>query len=331
MSEAPKTWYLPRADIHPDPRNPRSDFGNLEELAASIKSYGIVQPIVVRAATEADAEFTNGEPWVIVAGERRFRAAALLGIDEVPCTPLAEVTVGARRTTASTAERNSIPECATVELALVENLQRQDLTAMDEAYAFRALLDGDKELNAVILATRIGRSTDYVRKRLYLCDLPAATRDLVGAGKLPLNAALCIRALAGKGMDTQLNELTALAVRKQWPTKKVEASVAALLQTPTRAAYARDDEQSKVPSVPPPAAQPPAAEKTALAPQVWQDIPLPPMGASSAKLLKLVTEDGVNAVLVVLRDERTLARVDQAIRETVAAVRAERDAEAPDV
>ena len=137
---------LPVAEIRPNPRQPRRDFppGELAELALSISQVGVLQPLTVRR--------TPGG-WELIAGERRLRAAQLAGLPRVPCLPV---------------EADSD---ASALLALVENLQRQDLTVWEEAAALRQLLDRH-HLSQEEAAQRVGKSQSAVANKLRLLKLP---------------------------------------------------------------------------------------------------------------------------------------------------------------
>lgn len=137
---------LPVAEIRPNPRQPRRDFppGELAELALSISQVGVLQPLTVRR--------TPGG-WELIAGERRLRAAQLAGLLRVPCLPV---------------EADSD---ASALLALVENLQRQDLTVWEEAAALRQLIDRH-HLSQEEAAQRVGKSQSAVANKLRLLKLP---------------------------------------------------------------------------------------------------------------------------------------------------------------
>lgn len=128
--------------IEPNTLQPRTNFDEerLEELAQSIKSNGIIQPLLVRRL--------NGERYQLVAGERRWRAAQRAGLLRVPCVV------------------REIPEDKILELALIENIQRQELNAIEEAHAYKRLIE-TLGLTQEMVAQRVGRDrtfiTNYVR------------------------------------------------------------------------------------------------------------------------------------------------------------------------
>ncbi len=149
---------LPAADIRPNPAQPRRFFdeSSLRELAASIRRHGILQPLTVRR---------RGEGWELVAGERRLRAARLAGLETVPCI---EAAVDSRQSAL---------------LALVENLQRQDLHYFEEAAAIAAYIreSGSTQEEAAAL---LGRSPSAVANKLRLLRLSPACREILVSGAL---------------------------------------------------------------------------------------------------------------------------------------------------
>ncbi len=156
-------------DIDPNAGQPRKHFDSekLEELAQSVKTYGIVQPIIVQA---------NGSRYTIIAGERRYRAARLAGIKEVPVIV------------------KEFSETELMEVSLVENLQREDLNPIEEAQAMRMLMD-EHNLTQDELSSRLGKSRSAVANTLRLLSLPEAVRSLVIAGELSSGHARCLVAL----------------------------------------------------------------------------------------------------------------------------------------
>lgn len=168
--------------IRPNPNQPRKEFDQvrLEELAASIKEHGIVQPIVVRP---------KGKEYEIVAGERRWRAAQLAGMAKVPALV------------------REFSEAETMEIALIENLQREDLNPLEEAEAYRVLMETFK-LTQEELAQRLGRSRSQIANTLRLLQLSPGAREEVRAGRLSMGHAKVLLGIA----DPQQQELLATRV-----------------------------------------------------------------------------------------------------------------------
>jgi len=159
---------LPVAALHPHPGQPRRRFDDalLDELAASIAARGLIQPIVVRP---------HGHGYQIVAGERRWRAAQRAKLHEVPVVV------------------RDFDEAETLEIALVENIQRQDLNAIEEAQAYQRLA-GEYGHTQEALARIVHKSRSHVANLLRLLDLPAPVQDQVVSGALSMGHA---RALLG--------------------------------------------------------------------------------------------------------------------------------------
>ncbi|MDZ3832016.1 MAG: ParB/RepB/Spo0J family partition protein [Sphingopyxis sp.] len=156
--------------IHPLPGQPRRHFDEtaIAELSESIAARGLLQPIIVRRAPD-------GPGYQLVAGERRWRAAQRAGLHQIPALV------------------RELDDAATYEIALVENIQRQDLNAIEEASAYRKLIE-DFGHNQEALARLVGKSRSHVANLMRLLDLPASVQDLVGDGSLAMGHA---RALIG--------------------------------------------------------------------------------------------------------------------------------------
>ena len=328
MSE---TWYVRVDNISPDPHNPRKSFNaeDLHNLAQSIKTYGLVQPLVLREAVNEDGVTTQ---YVLVAGERRWRACAMLKLEEVPCTLLAEVSVGKKNTKASLASRREIPIQATAELALVENIQRQNLTPIEEARAFDTMLRTETTLNAATLAQRIGLTAEYIRFRLRLLELPEDTQNLIGNNKLPLQHANILHALVGNSTEPKINAAALDAARKRLPAKTLERIVRGMLDKSPRKKYTREEEEP-TPAPKPVSAPAPRAEAirsqmfaddlhvaapapaAAAAPRndelSWDRLPstfLPPLYGWEQRLTETNTKDGVRGLVFACKDPAVFER-----------------------
>jgi len=165
---------IPIARIRPNPRQPRQRIGQveLETLAASIVAHGVLQPILV-------IETIDG--YQLVAGERRLRASQLAGLDRIPAI------------IRQLADRDQL------ELALVENLQREDLGPLEEANAFRSLVD-DFGMSQEEIATRVGRARSTVANTLRLLELDERVQAALSEGSISEGHA---RALGGLAADQQ--------------------------------------------------------------------------------------------------------------------------------
>jgi ParB family transcriptional regulator, chromosome partitioning protein len=188
---------VPIGTLDPNPFQPRSamDPARLAELAASIRESGMVQPILVRR---------RGERYQIIAGERRFRAAQANGLASVPVTV------------------REVADEHLLELALVENIQREELNAIEEAQAFHRLQE-EFHLTQDEIARRVGRDRTTVANTLRLLRLPRELREMVASGRLDAGHARALLAL--DRADDQM-ALGREAARKGLSVREVERRVA---------------------------------------------------------------------------------------------------------
>lgn len=165
--------------IVPNPHQPRSDFNEatLEELAESIKEHGIIQPLVV-SKVEYDVPEGTKVKYHIITGERRWRAARLAGLPTVPAI--------IRDTT----------ENQKLEVALVENLQRQNLNPIEEAQAYKKLME-DFSLNQQEVAYKIGKSPEKISNTIRLLNLPLEVQNALSAGLITEGHGRAILSLVG--------------------------------------------------------------------------------------------------------------------------------------
>src|ERR1700744_3312288 len=152
---------VPIEFLKPNPRNPRRTFPDAElaELTESIKQHGVIQPIVVRPVKGSHDRYE------IIAGERRWRASQAAGLHEVPIVPL------------------DVSDSDALELAIIENVQREDLNPLEEAQGYHALADEVKRSQEDI-AKIVGKSRSHVANMMRLTRLPAEVQALIAAGKL---------------------------------------------------------------------------------------------------------------------------------------------------
>jgi ParB family chromosome partitioning protein len=186
---------IPISRIRPNPRQPRQriDQAELETLAASITEHGVLQPILV-------TETLDG--YQLVAGERRFRASQLAGLERIPAI------------VRQLADREQL------ELALVENLQREDLGPMEEAHAFRTLID-DFGMSQDDVATRVGRARSTVANTIRLLDLDPRVQSAVAERSISEGHA---RALGGLPVDQQPRILGSV-IEQQFSVRQTEELV----------------------------------------------------------------------------------------------------------
>lgn len=191
---------LPVDAVDPNPDQPRDRFNTepLQGLADSIREVGVLQPIVVRPAG------ANGRH-VLVAGERRLRAARMAGLTEIPAVI-----------------RDGDDQGRLVE-AVVENVQREDLDPLEEAAAYRTLME-DFGMNHEQVATRVGKSRSAVTNSVRLLGLPGAIQTLLVAGKISAGAA---RALLGTDDTAYAVRIANKAATEGWSVRQVEEAVRA--------------------------------------------------------------------------------------------------------
>ena len=203
LYDSEKLLFLPVDAIVPNPGQPRKVFSQpeLEELAASIRSLGLLQPLTVRRREDG---------WELIAGERRLRAARLAGLSEVPCLSVR-----------ADGEASSL-------LALVENLQRRDLDFWEEALALRKLIDA-YGLSQEEAARRLGRSQSAVANKLRLLKLSPETLAVLRDGGCTERHARCLLRLPDG--EAQL-ELARRAAAEGWTVARTEAAVEAARTAP---------------------------------------------------------------------------------------------------
>ncbi|MDX6272147.1 MAG: ParB family transcriptional regulator, chromosome partitioning protein [Acidobacteriota bacterium] len=202
LSETPATSSeeLREVDIdliEPNNVQPRTRFdeAQLEELAQSIKTNGVVQPILVRK--------TNGGRYQIVAGERRWRAAQRAGLQRIPSVI------------------RDVPDDKMLELALIENIQRQELNAIEEAYAYKRLIE-TFNLTQETVAQRVGRDRTFVTNYLRLLRLPEDIQLLVEESKLSMGHA---RALLGIDDADKQREIARGIIERSLSVRDTERAV----------------------------------------------------------------------------------------------------------
>src|SRR3954465_10892605 len=182
---------VPIEFLRANPRNPRRAFSEseLQELADSIKQHGVIQPIAVRPV--------KGTPdrYEIIAGERRWRAAQLAGLHEVPIVPL------------------DVSDSDALELAIIENVQREDLNAMEEAQGYHALANEFKRTQEDI-AKIVGKSRSHVANMMRLTKLPAEVQAFISNGQLSAGHARALLAVPDPIATTKIILAQGLNVRQ---------------------------------------------------------------------------------------------------------------------
>ncbi len=185
------------SQIEPNPDQPRHEFDtqSLAELADSISNHGLIQPITVRPSE-------NGF-YTIIAGERRWRASKMAGLSEVPVIIM------------------DVDDKKAAELALIENIQREDLNPIEEAKAYKSLID-EYGLTQEQAASRVGKSRVAVTNSMRLLDLPDEILDMISAHKLSAGHA---RALLGLKNKSELLPLAELISASELSVRAVEEKI----------------------------------------------------------------------------------------------------------
>jgi ParB family chromosome partitioning protein len=194
-SQQVSTTEIPLARIRPNPRQPRQrmDTAELEALATSVREHGVLQPILV-------TETIDG--YQLVAGERRFRASQMAGLERIP------------------AVIRQLADREQLELALVEKLQRADLDPLEEAHAYRSLVT-EFEMTHEQIAQRVGRAKSTIANTLRLLDLDPAVQAALSDGRISEGHA---RAIAGLAIEQQARVATTVA-DQQFSVRQTEELV----------------------------------------------------------------------------------------------------------
>lgn len=190
---------IPLDEIRPNPHQPRLHFDMtaLQELSDSIKQSGVLQPIVLRASSVTGYE--------IVAGERRVRASKLAGKTTIPAIV------------------RQLSEEEMIELAILENLQREDLTALEKAEAYSMMMD-KLDLTQSEVAERLGKSRPHITNSLRLLKLPDQVKDMLNQDKISMGIARTLLGLKNKALIVPFAEL---AVRDDLTVRQLEKAVSA--------------------------------------------------------------------------------------------------------
>ncbi|MGH7308967.1 MAG: ParB/RepB/Spo0J family partition protein [Candidatus Rokuibacteriota bacterium] len=189
---------IPVDQIDVNPRQPRKTFepGSLDELARSLKSSGMIQPVIVRRAP--------GGRWQLIAGERRWRAARQAGLEQIPAV-VREAT-----------------DAESLELALVENLLREDLNPIEEAEAYQRILT-EFGWTQEDVAQRVGKDRSTIANSLRLLRLPAVIQDDLRTGRLTMGHARALLSLTEPGQQLKLREEI---LAHAWSVRATEEGVA---------------------------------------------------------------------------------------------------------
>jgi ParB family chromosome partitioning protein len=160
--EAPVGRMIPLSAIEPDPGQPRSTMGDLGDLVVSIREKGVLEPILIRPRPGGPEDGLSGVLYRIISGERRYRAAQEAGLYELPAIEM------------------EVSDEEALEIALIENLQRKDLTPFEEAEGYRLLAEAHEYTHEEIAAA-VGKSRTVITESMSLLQMPPRARDTVQA------------------------------------------------------------------------------------------------------------------------------------------------------
>ncbi|GAB2717150.1 ParB/RepB/Spo0J family partition protein [Paenibacillus thermoaerophilus] len=196
INEDDKVIEISLNQLRPNPYQPRKTFHeeSIQELAASIKEHGVIQPIIVRSVVKG---------YEIIAGERRFRASQLAGKATIPAVV------------------RSFSDEQVMEIALIENVQREDLNALEVALAYQGLID-HFNLTQEELSIKVGKSRSHIANFLRLLQLPDTIKQYVSRGTLSMGHA---RAIVGIKNEKEQLRLAEQAIREQWSVRELEQAI----------------------------------------------------------------------------------------------------------
>jgi len=201
LAEEGSIKEIPVSKIKENRNQPRHTFDQekLKELALSIAEHGVVQPIIVRK--------TSDEKYELVAGERRWRACIIAGIKNIP------------------AVIKKLTDAETREIALIENIQREDLNPLEEALAYKTLMD-EHGLTQDDLSRRVGKSRPFIANSVRLLVLPGEVKEMLVGGKLTPGHA---RALLSLTKDSEMVSLAGTVVKRGMSVRQTENAVREML------------------------------------------------------------------------------------------------------
>lgn len=202
VSEDDKVIHIPLSQLRANPYQPRKHFSEdaIKELSESIKEHGVIQPIIVRAVIKGHE---------IIAGERRWRAAQVAGLATIPAVV------------------REFSDQQVMEIALIENIQREDLNALEVAQAYQAIMD-QFSLTQEELSSKVGKSRSHIANFLRLLHLPDEIKEHVSRGTISMGHA---RAIAGLEDKSKKIDMTRKTIERGWSVRQLEEAIQALQQT----------------------------------------------------------------------------------------------------
>ncbi len=196
VSEDDKVIEVPLKQLRANPYQPRKHFTeeSIKELSMSIQEHGVIQPIIVRSVLKG---------YEIIAGERRFRASKEAGKETIPAVV------------------RTFTDQQVMEIALIENVQREDLNAIEIAVAYQSLID-TFSLTQEELSVKVGKSRSHIANFLRLLQLPDEIKDHVSRGTLSMGHA---RAIAGIKDNKVMKQLVELTIHQNWSVRELEEAI----------------------------------------------------------------------------------------------------------
>lgn len=193
VNEDDKVIEIPLKELRPNPYQPRKTFNedSISELAQSIREHGVIQPIIVRIVLRG---------YEIIAGERRFRASQQCGLEKIPAVV------------------RKFTDQQVMEIALIENVQREDLNAIEIANAYQALVD-QFQYTQEELSVKVGKSRSHIANFLRLLQLSEDVKQHVSRGTLSMGHA---RAIVGVKDDKLKKELANMTIKNEWSVRFLE-------------------------------------------------------------------------------------------------------------
>lgn len=215
----PALTEIPIDRVYPNPFQPRQEFDpqELQELSDSIREKGVVQPVIVRQRPDGQFE--------LIAGERRLRASKLAGLAQIPAV-VREMT-----------------DNESLEVALIENIQRSDLNAVEEAVAYQRLMD-QFNLTQEEMAKKVGKDRASIANTLRLLKLPAAILNLVQEGKLSEGHA---RTLLGLESEEEMQKMADRVMRDSLSVRETERQIQEIRPEPVRKSKPRKSAEGRDP------------------------------------------------------------------------------------
>ncbi|WP_426333822.1 ParB/RepB/Spo0J family partition protein [Paenibacillus silvae] len=220
INDDDKVVEIPISQLRANPYQPRKAFDEeaIHELAESIRQHGVIQPIIVRPVLRG---------YEIIAGERRFRASQYCGNATVPAVV------------------RTFNDQQVMEIALIENLQRENLNAMEVAVAYQGLMD-QFSLTQEELSVKVGKSRSHIANFLRLLSLPEEVKEHVSRGTLSMGHA---RAIVGVKDESLVKQLAKQSIDQQWSVRELEEAVQQLDRSKTGEAKNKNKLKKKDPFI----------------------------------------------------------------------------------